>query len=105
VRFRRTFGLAGTVEWNNLCRSFDLHPFKQGSDSVVGTGELREILYQVHLLPAVLGSRSHALFRGVEDSSTTKNQDFSLADAKGAPASGGRGGGATGEEACPSDGN
>jgi hypothetical protein len=25
IRFRRTFGLEETVEWENLCRSFDLH--------------------------------------------------------------------------------
>jgi hypothetical protein len=34
VRFRRTFGLAETVEWTNLCMVFDLHPFGQGNDQV-----------------------------------------------------------------------
>jgi hypothetical protein len=34
IRFRRNFGLAETVEWNNLCRIFDLHSFSQGKDKV-----------------------------------------------------------------------
>jgi hypothetical protein len=34
IRFRRAFGLAETVEWENLCRFFDLHPFSQGRDKV-----------------------------------------------------------------------
>jgi hypothetical protein len=34
IRFRRAFGLAETVEWANLCRIFDLHPFESGNDLV-----------------------------------------------------------------------
>jgi hypothetical protein len=34
IRFRRAFGLAETVEWSNLCRIFDLHPFASGPDLV-----------------------------------------------------------------------
>jgi hypothetical protein len=34
IRFRRTFGLAETVEWDNLCRIFDLHPYTTGEDEV-----------------------------------------------------------------------
>jgi hypothetical protein len=34
IRFRRTFSLAETVEWSNLCRVFNLHPFGQGNDVV-----------------------------------------------------------------------
>jgi hypothetical protein len=34
IRFRRTFGLAETVEWENLCRIFDLHPYTTGEDEV-----------------------------------------------------------------------
>jgi hypothetical protein len=34
IRFRRTFGLAETVEWENLCRIFDLHPYSAGDDEV-----------------------------------------------------------------------
>jgi hypothetical protein len=34
VRSRRTFGLVEVVEWDNLCRIFDLHPFNPGNDKV-----------------------------------------------------------------------
>jgi hypothetical protein len=34
IRFRRTFGLAEMVEWQNLCRIFDLHPFDGERDEV-----------------------------------------------------------------------
>jgi hypothetical protein len=34
IRFRRTFGLAKTVEWTNLYRVFDLHPISHGNDKV-----------------------------------------------------------------------
>jgi hypothetical protein len=34
IRFRRTFGTAEVVEWENLCRIFDLHPFSEGEDEV-----------------------------------------------------------------------
>jgi hypothetical protein len=34
IRFRRAFGLAETVEWENLCRIFDMHPFSQGRDKI-----------------------------------------------------------------------
>jgi hypothetical protein len=34
IRFRRTFGLEETVEWENLCRIFDLHPIHTDEDQV-----------------------------------------------------------------------
>jgi hypothetical protein len=34
IRFRRTFGLAKMVGWNNLCSIFDPHPFSQGRGKV-----------------------------------------------------------------------
>jgi hypothetical protein len=34
IRFRRTFGVAEMVEWNNLCRILDLHSFDQERDEV-----------------------------------------------------------------------
>jgi hypothetical protein len=34
IRFRRSFGLAETVEWENLCRIFDLNPVLEGEDEV-----------------------------------------------------------------------
>jgi hypothetical protein len=34
MRFRRNFGIVETVEWDNLCRIFDLHPFSHGNDKV-----------------------------------------------------------------------
>jgi hypothetical protein len=34
IRFRRSFGLAETVEWENLCRIFDLTPISMGEDEV-----------------------------------------------------------------------
>nr|XP_051212000.1 uncharacterized protein LOC127329534 [Lolium perenne] len=34
IRFRRTFGLAERVEWDNLCRIFDLSPAAEGADVV-----------------------------------------------------------------------
>jgi hypothetical protein len=34
IRFRRSFGLAERVEWDNLCRIFDLSPVSEGDDVV-----------------------------------------------------------------------
>lgn len=34
IRFRRPFGLDESVEWDNLCRIFDLHPISTGGDEV-----------------------------------------------------------------------
>ncbi|KAK1693054.1 hypothetical protein QYE76_009751 [Lolium multiflorum] len=34
IRFRRSFGLAERVEWDNLCRIFDLSPASEGNDVV-----------------------------------------------------------------------
>ena len=34
ISFRRSFGLAETVEWDNLCRVFDLHPVQVGQDVI-----------------------------------------------------------------------
>jgi hypothetical protein len=34
IRFRRTFGTSEVVEWENLCRIFDLHPHSMGEDQV-----------------------------------------------------------------------
>ncbi|KAK1696201.1 hypothetical protein QYE76_012898 [Lolium multiflorum] len=34
AKFRRTFGTTEVVEWENLCRIFDLHPFSEGEDEV-----------------------------------------------------------------------
>jgi hypothetical protein len=34
IRIRRSFGLAETVEWENLCRIFDLNPVLEGEDEV-----------------------------------------------------------------------
>jgi hypothetical protein len=35
IRFRITFGTDEMVEWENLCRIFDLHPFAEGEDQVI----------------------------------------------------------------------
>jgi hypothetical protein len=35
IRFKRTFGLPETVEWDNLCRIFDLYPSSAGEDEVL----------------------------------------------------------------------
>jgi hypothetical protein len=59
VRFRRTFGLAKAVEWDNLCRIFDLHPFNPGNDKVTwgleNSGEFttKSIYYRLSLGAAV----------------------------------------------------
>jgi hypothetical protein len=34
IRFRRTFGLEERVEWENLCRIFDLHPIQTDEDQI-----------------------------------------------------------------------
>jgi hypothetical protein len=67
IHFRRNFGLAEMVEWDNLCRIFDLHPYTTGEDEVNGPWRPRENSLPGPSMVANARGGSNTLQGGLED--------------------------------------